>query len=157
MFVTRAVLARWLRASMILYHKLAACGQTLRSIRSKPNSSMINSVRGYPFPDSTPATGMRSTLAVRVRLPTGARADTFFLLVLPRQTGHFGVSADLYNDFFLSRKFWVTASAGYTQLSGADVLRFPFSAERPFPADTSTPATINWHHISDAGLFTGSI
>ena len=28
MFVTRAVLTRWLRASMILYHKLAACGQT---------------------------------------------------------------------------------------------------------------------------------
>ena len=41
MFVTRAVLPRWLRASMILYHKLAACGQRLRSMRSKPNSSMI--------------------------------------------------------------------------------------------------------------------
>ena len=42
MFVTRAVLTRWLRASMILYHKLAACGQRLRSMRSKPNSSMMS-------------------------------------------------------------------------------------------------------------------
>ena len=42
MLVTRAVLARWLRASMILYHKLAACGQRLRSMRSKPNSSMMS-------------------------------------------------------------------------------------------------------------------
>ena len=37
-----AVLPRWLRASMILYHKLAACGQRLRSMRSKPNSSMMS-------------------------------------------------------------------------------------------------------------------
>ena len=28
MLVTKAVLTRWLRASMILYHRLAACGQT---------------------------------------------------------------------------------------------------------------------------------
>jgi hypothetical protein len=39
MFVTRAVLERWLRASMILYHRLAASGQLARSVRSKPNSS----------------------------------------------------------------------------------------------------------------------
>jgi hypothetical protein len=103
---------------------------------------LVNGVRGYPFPDSTRATGMRSTLAVTARLPTGARADTFFLLVAPRQTGHFGLSADLYNDIFLSRKFWMTAAAGYTQLSAANVLRFPFSSERPFPSDTSTPRTL---------------
>ena len=44
MLVTRAVERSWLRASMILYHRLAACGQRLRSMRSKPNSSMIEQV-----------------------------------------------------------------------------------------------------------------
>src|SRR5438552_1984228 len=39
MVVTKAVARCWLRASMILYHKLAACGASVRSIRSKPNSS----------------------------------------------------------------------------------------------------------------------
>ncbi|HEX8906852.1 MAG TPA: hypothetical protein VF771_18525, partial [Longimicrobiaceae bacterium] len=104
---------------------------------------LLNSVREYPVPDTGRAKGMRSTLAVNLRLPTGARADTFFLLVNPRESGHLGFSADLYNDFFLARKFWVSASAGYTQLFAADVLRHPFSAERPFPADSAAPRTLH--------------
>ncbi|HEX6749589.1 MAG TPA: hypothetical protein VF092_20000 [Longimicrobium sp.] len=100
---------------------------------------LVNGVRGYPVADTANPKGFRSTLAVSVRLPTASRADTFFLLQLPRDQGHFGVSADLHNDWFLARKFWVTASAGYTQLLPADVLRRPFSADRPFPSDSATP------------------
>lgn len=103
---------------------------------------LVNGVHGYPFPDSARGSGFRSTLAVSVRLPTASRADTFFLLVLPRDRGHFGFSADLYNDVFLARKFWLTASAGYTQLMPADVLRRAFSAERPFPGDTAARRTL---------------
>ncbi|HEX8242549.1 MAG TPA: hypothetical protein VF541_03625 [Longimicrobium sp.] len=103
---------------------------------------LVNGVRGYPFPDSARGSGFRSTLAVNLRLPTASRADTFFLLVLPRERGHFGLSADVYNDVFLAPKFWLTASAGYTQLVPANVLRRAFSAARPFPGDTAVRRTL---------------
>jgi len=86
--------------------------------------------------------GARAALTVTGRFPTGPKADTAFLLVLPRETGHFGVAADLTGDVFMSGRFWLTGSAGFAQLFGTDVLRRQFSATRPFPGDTAPQVTL---------------
>jgi hypothetical protein len=117
----------------------AATPFQLGDVELNARIQLANNVRGYPFADSSQRKGFRSTLAVALRLPTASRADTFFLLEMPRVQGHLGVSADLHNDVFLARKFWLTASAGYTQLAAANVVRRPFSAARPFANDTSVP------------------
>jgi hypothetical protein len=115
----------------------AATGFGLGDIEVGARIQLLNGIRGYPFPDSADRRGIRSTLAVNLRLPTAPRADTLFLLVIPQNAGHFGFSADLYNDFFLAKKYWLSASAGFTQLFAANVLRRPFTADRPFPSDTA--------------------
>ncbi|MBV9108494.1 MAG: hypothetical protein JO306_03685, partial [Gemmatimonadetes bacterium] len=122
-----------------LHAASAATRFQLGDVELNARIQLANNVRGYPFADSSQRKGFRSTLALALRLPTASRADTFFLLEMPRVQGHLGVSADLHNDVFLARKFWLTASAGYTQLAAANVVRRPFSAARPFANDTSTP------------------
>jgi len=96
---------------------------------------LVNRVRGYPLPDSA-RRGFRATVAASVRLPTGPHADTVFLLVMPRDAGNAGVSGDVYADWFLSPRYWVSASAGFTQLLARDVLRRPFSDTQLFPSDS---------------------
>ncbi|HSU12804.1 hypothetical protein [Longimicrobium sp.] len=123
----------------------AATGFQLGDVEVGARIQLVNGIRGYPFADSADRRGIRSTLAVSVRLPTAPRADTLFLLVIPRNAGHFGFSADLYNDFFLARKYWVTASAGYTQTFAASVLRRPFTVDRPFPSDTAVFRSVSSH------------
>jgi hypothetical protein len=108
----------------------------LGDIELSARMRVVNRVRGYPFPDSTDRRGFRASVAASIRLPTGPHADTTFLLVIPRDVGHAGVSADVYGDWFLARRYWVSASAGFTRLLAHDVLRRPFSATRPFPSDT---------------------
>ncbi|HEU4455364.1 MAG TPA: hypothetical protein VFR81_20045 [Longimicrobium sp.] len=96
---------------------------------------LVNSVPGYPFPDSAGARGVRTSVGVRVRLPTGAKtAGT--LLEVPPTTGHFGFGVDLLNDWFLSSRWWVTASGAADVAFGADVRRLAFLEEQPFPRDT---------------------
>jgi hypothetical protein len=97
---------------------------------------LVNRVRGYPLPDSSGRRGFRATVAASLRLPTGPHGDTTFLLMMPRDVGYAGVAGDVYADWFLSPRYWVSASAGFTQLLARDVLRRPFSAERPFPSDS---------------------
>lgn len=102
---------------------------------------LVNGVRGYPSPDSA-RRGFRATVAASLRLPTGPHADTAFLLQMPRDVGHAGVSGDVFADWFLSHRYWVSASAGFTQLVANDVLRRPFSADRPFPSDSVPFVTV---------------
>jgi hypothetical protein len=97
---------------------------------------LVNHVR-YTRPDSAAPSGVRAAVLLNLRLPTGPAADTTFLLVLPREVGHAGVSADVYGDVSLARRYWVTASAGVTKLLPRNVLRFPFSDTRLFPSDTA--------------------
>ena len=108
----------------------------LGDIELSARMRVVNRVRGYPFPDSADRRGFRASVAAAIRLPTGPHADTTFLLVIPRDVGHAGVSADVYGDWFVARRYWVSASAGFTKLLARDVLRRPFSAARPFPSDT---------------------
>jgi len=98
---------------------------------------LVNHVPGYPLPDSAHRGGFRATVAASLRLPTGPHADTTFLLVMPRDVGHAGVSADVFADWFGAGRYWVSASAGFTRLLAHNVLRRPFSAERPFPSDSA--------------------
>ena len=96
---------------------------------------LINRVR-YTRPDSAAPSGVRAALLLNLRLPTGPAADTTFFLVLPREVGHAGVSADLLGDFSLARRYWVSASAGITKLLPRNIQRFAFSDEHLFPADS---------------------
>jgi hypothetical protein len=106
-------------------------GDVLASVRMQ----LLNTTGGDAYALARPR-GTRAAVTVTGRFPTGARADTAYLLQIPRQTGHFGVSGEVTGDAFLSSRFWVTGSAGFGQIFGASVLRRPFSASRPFPSDT---------------------
>ncbi|HYJ78551.1 MAG TPA: hypothetical protein VEW03_03020 [Longimicrobiaceae bacterium] len=103
---------------------------------------LVNTAPGYPLPDSGGSRGVRSTLGVSVRLPTGASANTLFLLQIPPTGGHTGVGVALHNDFFLTRRFRVTASGAYDMAFAADVVWRAFTAERPFPADSLAVRTL---------------
>lgn len=113
----------------------AATPFQLGDVEVSARYQLVNRVRGYPLPDSA-RRGFRAAVAASLRLPTGPHADTIFLLVMPRDVGHAGVSADVYGDWFLAPRYWVSASAGFTQLLARDVLRRPFSGTRLFPSDT---------------------
>jgi hypothetical protein len=114
----------------------AATPYYLGDVEVSARFRVVNRVRGYPFPDSANAGGFRASVAATLRLPTGPHADTTFLLVMPRDVGHAGVSADVYGDWFLARRYWVSASAGFTKLLAHDVLRRPFGDTRLFPSDS---------------------
>ncbi|HEU4559185.1 MAG TPA: hypothetical protein VFS20_15090 [Longimicrobium sp.] len=101
----------------------------------------LNTTGGAHYALARPR-GARAAVSLTARLPTGPKADTAFLLILPRQSGHAGVSAEVTGDLFPSERFWVTGSAGFAQLFGADVLRRPFSATRPFPNDTAPDISV---------------
>jgi len=94
-----------------------------------------NSVPGYPYPDSAGARGARTSVGVRVRLPTGAKTQST-LLEVPPTGGHLGFGVDVLNDWFLSSRWWVTASAAAEVALGADVRRLAFLEAQPFPRDT---------------------
>jgi hypothetical protein len=115
--------------------KSAATPFYLGDVEVSARYELLNHVRGYPVPDSA-RRGFRATVAASLRLPTGPHADTTFLLVIPRDVGHAGVSGDVYADWFGAGRYWVSASAGFTRLLAHDILRRPFSAARPFPSDT---------------------
>ena len=121
--------------SLALRASSAATRYYLGDVEAGVRLQLLNTTGGASYALARPA-GMRAALTVNARIPTGPRADTAFLLILPRQTGHFGVSGELTGDAFLSGRFWVTGSAGVAQLFGADVLRHAFSATRPFPEDS---------------------
>ena len=113
----------------------AAQGFYLGDVEVGARLQLVNRVR-ITRPDSLSPAGVRAAISLNLRLPTGPAADTAFLLVLPREVGHAGVSADAYGDVFLARRYWVSASAGFTHLLPRDVLRRPFSEIEPFPSDT---------------------
>ncbi|HEV7590504.1 MAG TPA: hypothetical protein VGO40_20515 [Longimicrobium sp.] len=114
----------------------AATPYYLGDVEVSARFRLVNRVRGYPFPDSSSRGGFRATVAASLRLPTGPHADTTFLLQMPRDVGYAGMSGDVYGDWFLARRYWVSASAGFTKLLAHDVLRRTFSAARPFPSDS---------------------
>ncbi|HEU0053816.1 MAG TPA: hypothetical protein VFQ39_11595 [Longimicrobium sp.] len=115
----------------------ASAGFRLGDVEVGARVMLFNTAPATPFADSARATGFRSTLGVRARLATGASADTAYLLEVPSRNGHFGVGVDLHNDWFLSRRWWVTAAGTFEQRFGADVTRRAFAADRPFPPDTA--------------------
>ncbi len=96
---------------------------------------LTNSVPGYPYPDSAGARGVRTSVGVRVRLPTGAKTQST-LLEVPPTGGHLGFGVDVLNDWFLSSRWWVTASGAAEVALGADVRRLAFLEGQPFPRDT---------------------
>ncbi|HEX8394602.1 MAG TPA: hypothetical protein VF665_19805, partial [Longimicrobium sp.] len=91
---------------------------------------------GWPVPDTVAARAVRTTVGVRARLPTGVSAQTALTELAPGG-GHFGIGLDLLNDVFLSRRWMVTAAATADVLLPADVQRYAFAANRPFPSDTA--------------------
>ncbi|HET7462252.1 MAG TPA: hypothetical protein VFJ82_13430, partial [Longimicrobium sp.] len=121
--------------SLALRTTSAATLFSLGDIEAGVRLQLMNTTGGASYALGRP-TGMRAALAVNARIPTGPKADTAFLLILPRQTGHFGVSGELTGDAFFSGRFWVTGSAAVAKLFGADVVRHAFSAARPFPEDS---------------------
>ena len=123
--------------SLALRTTSAATRYYLGDVEAGVRLQLLNTSGGDSYALGRP-TGARAALSVNARIPTGPRADTAFLLIIPRNTGHFGVSGELTGDAFVSSRFWVTGSAGVAQLFGATILRHAFTAERPFPVDTVT-------------------
>lgn len=95
---------------------------------------------GWPLPDTIARRSLRTAVGVRARLPTGS-GGTRVGTELPPGGGHLGVGVDVLNDVFLSRRWYVNVSASGDWLLPADVVRQPFTAEQPFPVD-STPITV---------------
>ncbi|MBB4639164.1 hypothetical protein [Longimicrobium terrae] len=91
---------------------------------------------GWPNPDTVSAIGVRSTVGVRGRLPTGQSAQTALTELVPGG-GHFGIGVDLLNDVFVSSRWMVNTVVTADVLFPADVQRYAFTATRPFPADTA--------------------
>lgn len=97
---------------------------------------------GWSAPlDSGATRGFRAAVAARVRLPTGSRAATLFPLQFAPEGGHWGVAGDAAADWFLSRRWWVTAAADLEVILPADVRRLAFSEDNPFP-DSTTVRTL---------------
>ncbi|HEX6370996.1 MAG TPA: hypothetical protein VF006_18900 [Longimicrobium sp.] len=91
---------------------------------------------GWPFPDTIVRRSLRTTVGVRLRLPTGS-GDTRVATELPPGGGHLGLGVDVLNDVFLTRRWYVNVSASGDWLLSADVLRQAFTAGQPFPVDTT--------------------
>lgn len=90
---------------------------------------------GWPDPDSA-GTGLRASVGLRARLPTGMQ-DTAFLVQVPFTTGHAGVGGDLAGEMYLSSRWSVRAAGSLDVLFPADVQRLAFTDARPFPADSA--------------------
>ena len=91
---------------------------------------------GWPFPDSVTRRSFRTSVGARVRLPTGRSGTRFFSEIAPGG-GHFGLGVDVLNDVFISRRWFVNASASLDYAFPAEVPRLAFTATRPFPADSA--------------------
>jgi len=113
----------------------------LADVQASVRLQLLNTTGGDSYALAR-AHGARAAVTMTAQLPTGARGDTLYLFQIPRQRGHFGVAGEVTGDAFVSSRFWVTGSAGFAQLFGADVLRRPFSATRPFPGDTAPNVTV---------------
>lgn len=72
-----------------------------------------NTAPGFPYPDTADPRGYRGTLGVTARFPTG-RPPPVELLDAPWEVGGTTLEAQLFNDFFFSRRFWssVTVRGG---------------------------------------------
>lgn len=68
-----------------------------------------NTARGFPYPDSASPRGYRGTLGVVARFPTG-RPPPVELLDAPWELGGTTLEAQLFNDLFLSRRFWASVA-----------------------------------------------
>ncbi len=64
-----------------------------------------NTAAGFSFPDTAALRGYRGALGVTARLPTG-RPPPVELLGAPWEVGGTTLEAQLWNDFFLSPRFW---------------------------------------------------
>jgi hypothetical protein len=143
-----ALLAQPALAATLTGEDTAALGAVSRATNSYLGDveagvrfQFLNTTGGTSYALARPR-GARAAVTLTARFPTGPKADTAFLLIIPRNTGHFGVAAEVTGDVYPSGRFWVTGSAGFAQLFGASVLRRPFSATRPFPGDTALPVSV---------------
>jgi hypothetical protein len=97
---------------------------------------LIQGPPGWPHPDTIVRRSLRTTVGVRLRLPTGS-GDTRIGTELPPTGGHLGLGVDVLNDIFLTHRWYVNVSASGDWLLPADVLRQPFTAAQPFPVDSA--------------------
>lgn len=95
---------------------------------------------GWPHPDTIVRRSLRTSVGVRLRLPTGS-GDTRLPTEVPPGSGHLGLGVDVLNDVFLTQRWYVNVSASGDWLLPADVQRQPFTLAQPFPVDT-TPTTL---------------
>jgi hypothetical protein len=91
---------------------------------------------GWPYPDSVVRRSLRTSVGVRLRLPTGS-GDTRVATELPPGGGHLGLGVDVLNDVFFNQRWYVNVSASGDWLLPADVQRQAFTAGQPFPVDTT--------------------
>ncbi|WP_420125738.1 hypothetical protein [Longimicrobium sp.] len=91
---------------------------------------------GWPHPDTIIRRSLRTSLGVRLRLPTGS-GDTRLPTEVPPGGGHLGLGVDVLNDVFLTQRWYVNVSASGDWMLPADVQRQPFTLAQPFPVDTT--------------------
>ena len=97
---------------------------------------LIAGAPGWPHPDTVVRRSLRTSVGVRLRLPTGS-GDTRIGTELPPGGGHLGLGVDVLNDVFLTHRWHVNVSASGDWLLPADVQRQPFTLAQPFPFDTA--------------------
>jgi hypothetical protein len=97
---------------------------------------LISGPPGWPHPDTIVRRSLRTSVGVRLRLPTGS-GDTRVATEVPPGGGHLGLGVDVLNDVFLTRRWYVNVSASGDWLLSADVLRQAFTEEQPFPVDST--------------------
>ena len=90
---------------------------------------------GWPAPQ-TGGRGVRASVGVRGRVPTGRGSTTFFDEV-PGRGGHAGVGADLLADYFPGRAWSLHGGASLDHRFATEVAILAFAPERPFPPDTA--------------------
>jgi hypothetical protein len=115
----------------------ARTGFALGDVQLGARMQLANTATAWGLPeDSLRGRGFRAAAGGRVRLPTGPRNGALYLLQLAPSTGHFGVGGDVAADWFLSRRWWVTAAADAEVLFPANATRLAFTAANPFPDTT---------------------
>ena len=110
-------------------------GYTLGDVEVGVRYLLRRGPAGWPDPDSA-GTGLRASVGLRARLPTGMQ-DTVFLAQVPFTTGHAGVGGDVAGEMYLSSRWSVRAAGSADVLFPADVQRLAFTGARPFPADSA--------------------
>jgi hypothetical protein len=95
---------------------------------------LLRGPSGWPAAEAG-GRGVRASLGVRARLPTGRSGTTFFA-ELPSEAGHAGVGGELVGDVYPGGRWSLHGGVAYDHRFAADVPTLAFGPGNPFPGAT---------------------